>query len=144
MNDLDLTLVQAKAAGYCITSRRAKYAKRIDRKDWREYMAKEHAPWDPTGQEGMSWVKSMGDSLAADHYRRCYSNDQITVTEEWFKILKNSNNGPTEFRHKPYHLNTEKVQQEILIDYLTYGSYNNSFNTHGSMLDTLAKFLWQS
>ena len=45
----ELTLAQARAAGYCITSRRHRSANRLDRQDWREYMAKQHAPWDPEG-----------------------------------------------------------------------------------------------
>ena len=115
----ELTLAQARAAGSCITSRRHRLANRLDRRDWREYMAKRHAPWDPEG-DGKAWVECLGD-YAADHYRRCYSKDKITVPEEWVKPLGNSRDGPTEFRYLPYDQNSVELQQEILIDYLKYG-----------------------
>ena len=115
-----LTLAQARAAGYCITSRYHRLANRLDRKDWREHMAQQHAPWDPEGT-GMSWVTCMGDSNAADHYRRCYSEDKIVVPEEWVKPLGNSGSGPTEFRYKPYEQNSIELQKEILLDYLKFG-----------------------
>lgn len=65
------------AAGYRRTSRRHLGLCRIDRPDWREYMAFQHAPWDPAG-DGMEWVKNVG---AADHYRRCYSEDRIELAD---------------------------------------------------------------
>ena len=87
---MTISAKQAKAAGYCITSRRAPtWATRIDRKDWREYMASQHA-------RGMEWVKGLGKD-AADHYRRCFSKDTIVVHSGWVKLLPNSGQGPTEF-----------------------------------------------
>ena len=115
----DLTLAQARAAGYCITSRRYRLANRLDRKDWRECMAQQHAPWDPKG-DGMAWVECLG-THAADHYRRCYSKDEIVVPEEWCKALGNSITGPQEFRYKPYEQNSVELQKEILMDYLRFG-----------------------
>lgn len=115
----ELTLAQARAAGYCITSRKFRLANRLDRKDWRELMARRHSPWDPEG-DGMAWVKCLGD-YAADHYRRGYSKDEIVVPEEWIKPLGNSREGPTEFRYKPYEMNSVELQREILMDYLKFG-----------------------
>lgn len=84
-----LTIEQAKAMGYCITSRRGTLATRIDRADWREHMATKHA-------QGERWVKLIGD-LAADQYRRVYSQDTIRIRPEWIGQLPNSGVGPTEF-----------------------------------------------
>ena len=87
---MTITAKQAKAAGYCITSRRAPtWATRIDRKDWREHMAAQHPG-------GMEWVKCLGKD-AADHYRRMYSKDTIVVHSGWVKLLPNSGQGPAEF-----------------------------------------------
>lgn len=68
------------AMGYRRTSNRHCLVSRVDRPDWREHMAQKHAPWDPEGQ-GVAWVKCLGKG-AADHYRRCYSNDTMTVGPE--------------------------------------------------------------
>jgi hypothetical protein len=110
---------EAITAGYVITSRAGRHATRIDRRDWREHMAKEHAPWDPEGQ-GMDWVKCLdqGGHGAADHYRRCYSRDSIIVPQEWVGKMKNSGQGPREYRALPYHGNTATEQKEILVDLL--------------------------
>lgn len=67
------------AYGYRRTSRKHSMLARIDRPDWREYMAFQHAPWDPAGQ-GMDWVKALGND-AADFYRRCYSEDLLELFE---------------------------------------------------------------
>lgn len=114
-----LTIHQAVSAGYVITSRRSRHATRIDRRDWREYMAQKHAPWDPEG-DGMDWVKCLdnGGSGAADHYRRCYSEDTIIVPVEWVGKMKNSGAGPREYRALPYKGNTVTEQKEILVDLL--------------------------
>lgn len=53
------------AAGYRRTSRKFLGLCRIDRPDWREYMAFQHAPWDPAG-EGMNWANSEG-YVAGEH-----------------------------------------------------------------------------
>ena len=81
-----LQLDHLHSKGYVITSNKYGSACRIDRPDWREYMAREHAPWDPEG-DGMSWVMCLGDR-AADHYRRCYSRDEVTVPPMLTKYLK--------------------------------------------------------
>lgn len=59
--------------GYCVISNRYMMVSRIDREDWKEYMAIQHCPWDI--EEGLCWVYSLKD--AANHYRRVYSNDRI-------------------------------------------------------------------
>lgn len=63
--------------GYRIVSRKYGTIARIDRDDWKEFMAQEHAPWDI--EEGRKWVRTMGDRSAADHYRRVYSKDTIDL-----------------------------------------------------------------
>ena len=66
------------AEGYRVVSRKYGMISRIDRKDWKEYMAKQHAPWDAEG-EGIKWVQLLGDRAAADHYRRVYSKDTLEI-----------------------------------------------------------------
>jgi len=92
-------LAEVHQKGYAITSRKYRSAGRIDRLDWREYMAKEHAPWDPEGQ-GMEWVACLdlhGHS-AADYYRRCYTRDQIIIPEHLTKYVPKSSPGPREYQ----------------------------------------------
>ena len=90
IGEIMITVEEAKAAGYCITSRRSPtWATRIDRKDWREHMAAQHP-------RGMEWVKCLGND-AADHYRRVYSADTIIVPGRWINKLPNSRQGPTKF-----------------------------------------------
>lgn len=92
-------------AGYCVVSRKHRRASRIDRPDWREYMAAQHAPWDPEG-EGMAWVEHMG-SRAGDQYRRVYSRDVLVVSAEALRLLPSSDDGLNRFmaretkRHDP-------------------------------------------
>lgn len=73
------------AYGYRRTSRAHSMLARIDRPDWREYMAFQHSPWDPAGQ-GMDWVKACGDD-AADFYRRCYSEDTLQLFEPAISMM---------------------------------------------------------
>lgn len=73
--------------GYYRVSRKGKVLSRIDRKNWKEYMAKEYAPWDI--KEGEKWVASLGQG-AGDHYRRVYSNDKIVVSEEICNAVETS------------------------------------------------------
>lgn len=79
-------------AGYARTSNRFGMVSRIDRKDWREHMASQHGG-------GMDWVKALGKKGAADHYRRCYSQDNLTIGSA-AQRLPPSADGPTEFRPK--------------------------------------------
>src|ERR1039458_9705438 len=65
------------AAGYRIVSRKYGMISRLDRDDWKEYMAEKHAPWDI--EEGRKWVRALGDLHAADHYRRVYSKDTLEI-----------------------------------------------------------------
>lgn len=73
--------------GYRYISRRHRIVARVDRPDWREHMATRHSPSDPEGA-GMRWVKALGGD-AANHYRRCYSEDRIE-TSTFFKSVGNS------------------------------------------------------
>lgn len=72
------------ADGYCRVSRKYMVLARIDRPKWREYMAKDHAPWDVEG-EGMKWASSEG---MADHYRRCYSQHKFEVHPDCAQIFR--------------------------------------------------------
>jgi hypothetical protein len=84
------TAAEAKALGYCITSRRHLLASRIDCADWREVMGSKYP--------GAQWVKKgCNDRAAADQYRRCHSKDSVSVPSGWLKQLPNSGEGPTEF-----------------------------------------------
>lgn len=65
------------AEGYRITSRKYGLISRIDRDDWKEFMAEQHAPWDI--EEGRKWIRAMGDLHAADQYRRVYSKDTLEL-----------------------------------------------------------------
>ena len=78
------------AEGYRITSRKYGIISRIDRDDWKDYMAEQHAPWDI--EEGRKWVRLLGDRTAADHYRRVYSKDNIELGSQAL-TLKIPNSG---------------------------------------------------
>jgi len=116
-----LYLADAVTRGYCVISRKHRTAARVDRADWREYMAQQHAPWDPEG-DGRAWVDGLdqGGHTAADGYRRVYSQDRITVPEEWLKSMPKSSGTTVGFRHLTYHMNTPEVQQQILMERLKY------------------------
>ena len=92
-------------AGYARTSNASGMVSRIDRKDWREHMAQQHSPHDWQGA-GMAWVKLLGKKGAADHYRRCYSNDNLIIGSAARK-LPPSADGPTEFRPVAQHTETK-------------------------------------
>ena len=92
------TVEEAKARGYCITSRRYCMASRIDREDWKEEMARRHIS-EKFIEQGRQWVaNAMKHGWAGDHYRRIYSNDTITVPASWMPKLGNSMEGPNEFK----------------------------------------------
>ena len=83
---------QYEVDGYRIISRKYGIISRIDRNDWREYMAKKYAPWDI--EEGLKWVRTLGDRGAADHYRRIYSKDTLEIGRKALKLkIPNSGNG---------------------------------------------------
>jgi hypothetical protein len=92
-------VVRLTLAGYCRVSNKYRTVSRIDRPDWKEYMAKQHCPWDVT--EGMEWVELLarqGD--AEDFYRRVYSRDKVTVSEETFYALPRSGESVLGYREK--------------------------------------------
>lgn len=84
-----MTAAEYIAQGYRVTSNKHRMISRIDRDDWKEYMAKGHSPWDWEG-EGLKWVRILGDRSAADHYRRVYSRDTLTVSAAIIKAMPNS------------------------------------------------------
>lgn len=90
VGDSEVNLILAEEKGYCVISRSACWAARIDRTDWKQVMADSHVG-------GMDWVRALG-SRAADHYRRVYSKDKIVIPVSWLKRLVNSENGPTGYR----------------------------------------------
>ena len=74
MTDLEKLLDEQ---GYRCISRKHRIAARIDRPDWKQHMAARAMPWDADGA-GMRWVNLMG-AMAADYYRRCYSQDRVVL-----------------------------------------------------------------
>lgn len=82
------------AKGYRRTSNKFCHLSRVDREDWKEHMAQNHAPWDI--QEGRDWVKAVGPG-ANDFYRRVISNDTITVPREVSRHVKTSGFDPVGF-----------------------------------------------
>ena len=76
-----------KSKGYKRISSKYRIVARIDREDWKEYMAKIHSPW--SVKDGMEWVKCLGEEQAMNHYLRCYSKDRIEgIAPEYFKQLE--------------------------------------------------------
>lgn len=75
-----ITLEELKRKGYCVTSRKHRCVSRIDRKDWKEILAEKNLPAD------------------ADLYRRCYSKDNLVVSNAMLAKLKNSAHGYQEYR----------------------------------------------
>jgi len=73
--------------GYRRTSCKFGTVSRVDRPDWREYMARDHAPWDIN--EGLEWVEALGDS-AGDYYRRVLSKDHKEIGKEYAKFFPSS------------------------------------------------------
>jgi len=66
------TTKKLEKQGYRITSRSGRYATRIDREDWKEFMQDKGLPESP------------------DLYRRVYSKDTIIVSHKTMKEMKNS------------------------------------------------------
>lgn len=110
-NKVDLTIKQALEAGYCITSTRHRQASRIDRPDWREYMAKQHSPWDWEG-DGMDWVNCLGNA-AGDQYRRVYSNDHIQISSDFVNIFPKSSNTYIDYLFIDSDKNNKLIEKEI-------------------------------
>lgn len=76
---IDGTARRLVLSGYAPISGRYRMLARIDREDWKEFMGRSGG--------GMRWVNELGAS-AADHYRRCFSKDRITVEPELFRYTK--------------------------------------------------------
>lgn len=77
-------------SGYRCTSNTYRMVSRIDRPDWIEWMASQHAPWSRV--QGLAWVHGLGIG-AGDHYRRCYSKDTLTVSDEVYRLIKRHGTG---------------------------------------------------
>lgn len=94
--------------GYRRTSRKHCMLSRIDRPDWREHMAKEHAPWDPYG-EGLNWVESLGEGSAAAFYRSVHSKDVIVRKWDIVKHVRSSGHDPVDYIPKEREMATTKL-----------------------------------
>jgi len=79
MKPQKLSVKELIAKGYRRTSNKFGVVSRIDRPDWRGYMALKHSPW--SLEAGMDWVKLLEKTpgQAEDHYRRCYSEDTLEI-----------------------------------------------------------------
>lgn len=76
------------ASGYRAISNKYRVVARLDRPDWREQMAAQHAPW--SFDEGMRWANGLGDG-AANHYRHCYSKDKLeNVSADAYKVVQHA------------------------------------------------------
>lgn len=73
-------------AGYRRISNRGKIVSRIDRDDWRQFMAQQHSRSKETHRD---WVISLGQR-AEDHYLRCYSSDQLVLPEKLYRMTPGS------------------------------------------------------
>lgn len=97
--DINLTaevVAEMIEAGYCRVSNNFRTLSRIDRPDWREVLAVAHCAWDPSGA-GMQAAMS---SRAGDSYRRCHSQDKVTLprtADHIFKMFPSSCDGPDHF-----------------------------------------------
>jgi len=80
--------------GYRRVSNKHCIISRVDRPDWKWFMADTRSPHDYTA--GTSWVKCLGLG-AADFYRRVYSKDTKVVTLEIAKHIESSNNSSISF-----------------------------------------------
>lgn len=91
----ELSAKEIMDMGYRRISNSAQMVARVDRSDWKEFMAKSHAPWSITA--GLRWIESLG-AQASDHYRRCFSHDKLTINDsKVFKEIKGSGADPVGF-----------------------------------------------
>lgn len=79
------------ARGYRRISNTHRIVARVDREDWRIFLARAQAPWNLS--EGSDWVECLGNS-AADYYRRCFSTDKKIIPTLVFKLIPSSNHDP--------------------------------------------------
>lgn len=93
-----MTVQEIINSGYRVVSRKHRCVARVDREDWKEFMAQKHSPW--RIEEGRKWVECLAGG-AADFYRRVYSKDTLTVTSEDLKKIPNSNWDTTEYINEP-------------------------------------------
>lgn len=84
-------------SGYCLISLKHGIVARIDRPDWKEFMASKHQPSNP--EEGLKWVSLLGNR-AADHYRRVYSQDTLELGKNNGKEFPRSALSSLEYQEK--------------------------------------------
>lgn len=75
-----MTAEEYIAQGYRVTSRKHRTISRIDRSDWKEFLLEKYP----------NWVGVLSDTQIADHYRRIYSKDDLTVSVGIIKKMPNS------------------------------------------------------
>ena len=85
-----LTLDQARAGQYCVTSWRHLRVARLDRPDWQAVLA-------DAEPGGVAAVDALGPRRAADIYRRVYSKDVALIPRELIALLPRSDDGPVHF-----------------------------------------------
>src|SRR5687767_14849981 len=71
--------------GYRRVSNSARHISRVDREDWKEYMALQSSR---SLKEGLEWVNGM--DCPEDHYRRVYAKDVITVPASIYDKIPSS------------------------------------------------------
>lgn len=76
--------------GYRKVSNRHLMVARIDHPDWVEHLANKMrlAPADFVVRDGSGQISADW----CDHYRRCYSEDEATVSNRVFRLMKSSGN----------------------------------------------------
>lgn len=109
--------------GYRRTSRSGGLASRIDRPDWGLHMAQLHSPWNPE-HDGRQWYQAMGND-AADHYRRCHSNDTIQLSRgQILKIPPSSGDVTTYVELDPHVLASMRQLFQHAVQKITHAKGN--------------------
>lgn len=90
-----MTAKELIAQGYRRTSNAFGLVSRIDRPDWKEYMASLHP-------NGMDWVHALEQTpgSAEDHYRRCYSKDTLELSRSVAKQIPPSGGSSVGYKAK--------------------------------------------
>lgn len=79
--------------GYYVISLKYKTVARLDRRDWKEVIARQNSPWSLI--EGMRDVENLHNP--ADIYRRVFSKDKKVLSSEVLKEMLNSIHGTNEY-----------------------------------------------
>lgn len=96
----EIKIKQLIAQGYRRISGKYGIVSRIDREDWKEYMAAKYAPLDI--ERGRKWVNCLAEWSAEDNYRRCNSKDVLELGMAGRKIPSSNGVETTGFIPKTY------------------------------------------